>query len=931
MRKLYLLLFIVISSATYAQTFEVKGIIADTAGQPLQGVNVKLLHGKDSAVSVTNGTGAFSFSKISDKSFSITASYTGLQAFTQGFTKTNNSTVFQVTPIILAPSAGQMEGIVIKSINPVLVKEDTIQFDAAAYKVREGAPVEDVIKKLPGVTVDKDGNIEAQGKKIARVRVNGKDFFGGDVQTATQNLPADVIQNIQIIDDYGDQANLTGIKSGEPEKIININVQPNKNKGTFGNATGAVGNEGRFAGNIFANTFNAERQISLLGAVNNTNANLFNFNGGGRGGGARGANFGSDNRGGAGGGSGITLSQSVGLNFRDKWGEKLSVYGSYSFSGRSTSLTSSTFSQDFNPKNIRTTQRESMSRNSSANHRLTWNMEYAIDSMNYIKASPYFSYSESDNVSRSQSVINRANYYTLNNNNSFNNAHSPNAGGNFLFNHKFKKRGRNFSANLTLDYSDNNNDRYSNNKYRNIDSTFNPIAINDTTQIQNIGTISRNARTNVRLSYAEPLDAAKTMFLELSYDWNKSATESIRDVYDLQDSTTKTGFFNDRQSNHYNYTFITNRAGISIKGRKEKYNYSIGILSQPSVLTGTSVGKNFSTTYHNTNWVPSARFVYNFARNNSLTATVDGSAREPNFFQLQPVADSSNLNNIVIGNPDLKNEFTNRFSVQYNKFDPKAGSSLFANFSYDKTNNRIVNNRFNNAIGTGRTTSYLNTDGFYGYNGNASFTRPFSNRKYTAGINMAANFDNNISFTDGQKNHGSNWNLRPGANFRIDLENKVDLTLRGDYTIYQTTTRYAKDNTTTSSKAQTLNLGFNGKNYFGDLTFGYDFSKLINYGFSSSVNSNPAILNVYAEYRFLKAKMMTVRLQGFDLFNENTGITRTVNETTITDSRTNRLARYFLLSVNIKMAKFAGANRVRREGNPQRNEGTRAPAGQGRF
>src|SRR5205085_3632264 len=119
---------------------------------------------------------------------------------------------------------------------PVLVKEDTVQFDAKAYKVREGAPVEDVIKKLPGVTVDKDGNIETQGKKVARVRVNGKDFFGGDVQTATQNLPADVIENIQIIDDYGDQANLTGVKNGEPEKIININTQKNKNKGNFGNA-----------------------------------------------------------------------------------------------------------------------------------------------------------------------------------------------------------------------------------------------------------------------------------------------------------------------------------------------------------------------------------------------------------------------------------------------------------------------------------------------------------------------------------------------------------------------------------------------------------------------------------------------------------------------------------------------------------------------
>jgi hypothetical protein len=272
--------------------------------------------------------------------------------------------------------------------------------------------------------------------------------------------------------------------------------------------------------------------------------------------------------------------------------------------------------------------------------------------------------------------------------------------------------------------------------------------------------------------------------------------------------------------------------------------------------------------------------------------------------QLQPVADSSNLNNIVVGNPNLTNEFTNTYALRYNKFDPKVGSSLFINFSYDRTSDKIVSARFNNKFGTGRTTTYQNTDGFYGYNLNGSFNKPFNNRKYVAGASFSGSLDNNISFTDGYKNKGSNWNLRPGAYFRLDLENIVDLTLRGDYTAYQTTTRYATSTNTT--KAQTLNYGINGKNYFGDLTIGYDFSRVVNYGFSSSVNSNPSILNVYTEYRFLKGKKMTLRLQGFDLFNRNTGIVRTVNETTISDSRTNRLGRYFLLSANIRLAKFAG-------------------------
>jgi hypothetical protein len=921
MRKFWSLILVLITSTSYAQTaFEVKGIIADTTGKPLQGVSVKLLHGKDSSQMLTDASGGYTFSNITAASFSLSATYSGLEPFSQDFTKTSTNPVFRVTPITLMPFTGQMEGIVITAIRPVIVKEDTVQYDVNAYKVREGAPVEDVIKKLPGVTVDKDGNIEAQGKKVARVRVNGKDFFGGDVQTATQNLPADIIDNIQIIDDYGDQANVSGIKSGEPEKIININTQRNKNRGSFGTATLAGGNEGRYAGSVFVNNFFDDRQMSLLGAINNTNANLFNFNGGGRGGGARGANLGSEGRSGP-GGNGITLSKSIGLNFRDKWGEKISVYGSYSFSSRSTHLTSSSFSQDINPAANRNTQRDGGSNNNSANHRLTWNFEYAMDSFNFLKLSPYFSYSNADNESKSLSKINKGVYYTLSDNLGSSNSYSPSGGGNALFNHRFKKRGRNFSANLTVDYSDNNNDRYSNN--HNIDST-NAIGITrDTVQIQDILTQSKNNRTNAQFSYSEPLNAAGTTLIELNYNWNKSSTESIKEVNDLQDSAGKLAEFNEGQSNHYNYTFITHRAGISLKGRSEKYNYSIGLQAQPSSLSGNSVGKAMGTTsYTNINWIPSTRFVYNFARNNSLTATLDGAAREPNFFQLQPVADSSNLNNIIVGNPALQNEFTHTVALRYNKFDSKAGTSLFINVSYDRTSDKIVSNRYNKPIGTGRITSYLNTDGFEGYNGNASYTKPFANRKYTAGINMAASYDNNISYSDNYKNNGSNWNLRPGASFRLDLENKVDLTLRGDFTAYKTTTRYSKDSTTQTNKAQTLNLGLNGKNFFGDLTVGYDFSQVINYGLVGSANTNPTILNLYTEYRFLKGKMLTVRFQGFDLFNQSTGITHTVNDGTITDSRTLKLGRYFLLSANIRLAKFGGGvTRQRMQGGQQNRQG----------
>jgi hypothetical protein len=268
------------------------------------------------------------------------------------------------------------------------------------------------------------------------------------------------------------------------------------------------------------------------------------------------------------------------------------------------------------------------------------------------------------------------------------------------------------------------------------------------------------------------------------------------------------------------------------------------------------------------------------------------------------VADSSNLDNIVSGNSDLKNEFNNRFSIQYNRSNPK-GTSVFVNFAYDQTQDKIVSSRINNPKGTGRSTSYLNTDGFYGYNGNASFTQPFSNRKFMVSLNMAANFDNNISFTDGQKNKGKNWNVRPGAVFRVDIDEVVDVSLRGNFNYYQTSTRYTTH--TTENKAKSLQLGINGKNYFGNLTIGYDYSKQMNYNFGSNIKDNPSILNLYAEYRFFKRKNVNVRMQAYDLFNKYTGLTRTVHETTITDTRSSRLGRLFLLSVNVRLAKYGGS------------------------
>lgn len=889
---------------------DLRGAVTDSSGVPLPSVTVKAFSSTDSSTGMTDDAGKFHLQLSAKDSVKLIVSAVGYEPYEMTRKWPAGESVLSWGTLTMIPDASVLGEIIVTSVNPITIKEDTIEYKASAYKVREGAPVEDVIKKLPDVTVDKDGQVTAQGKQISRIRVNGKDFFGGDVQTATRNLPADIVDNIQIIDDYGDQANLTGIKTGEPEKILNINIRKDRNRGLFGNATAAGGTEGRFAGGVSANRFRDEQQLSLLASINNTNTSTFNFSGGGRGGGMRGMNF----SGGGFGGGGITTARSAGINFRDQWGKQLSVYGSYSFSSASGRSETTSFSQDFNPLNIRSTDRSSNGRNRSLNQRLTLNAEYRPDTMNFIKLSPYFSHGSSKQESQSQSLIRRPSYQTLQNSHNSSESSSFNTGGNFSYNRRFRKKGRSLTVSGEFNYSYRNQDQSAYNRYQNEDSTYIPVLVTDTIQQQAINLHNTNTQSNLKVSYTEPL--MTRLVWELSYDRNRSVTRNDRTVND-SDPLSGIKVFNPDQSNYFDYSFTTNRIGTSLKGSGTKFNYVAGVTLQPILLEGESEGKDIHTRYRNFNIIPVARFVYNFARSNTLTATYGGQARQPGFMQLQPVADSSNLNNIVIGNPDLEAEQNSRFTLQYNRFDIKGGSSLFANLSYDQTNNKIVSNRINNPSGTGRTTSYLNTDGFYMLSGNASYSHPFNKRKYTAGAGLSGQYNNNISYTDNLRNRGNNWSIRPSANFRIDLEDIIDAGLNVSYSISQTTTRYTGFTNTT--KARTLNLGLNGRNYFfKDFTVGYDVSKIFNYGFSRSVNSNPVVVNLYTEYRFLKNKIATVRLQGFDLFNQNTGISRDVSETTITESRSLRLARYFLLSLNIRLQKFTGGSGRQRSGSGDR-------------
>jgi hypothetical protein len=936
----------------------VQGTIVDTANvtQPGSYITLKSDVG-DSTKAASDINGKFTFSDIKGTKITLYISSLGFQSIIKHYSLPANETTLALPPIVLRTENNLLQQVNIIGVNPVKFMEDTIEYKVAAYKVRDNAPIEDVVKKLPGVDVDANGNVTAQGQSVTKVRINGKDFMGGDLQSATKNLPADIVESIQIIDDYGDMANLTGVKTGQPNKVMNITIRQDKNYGYTLQATGGDGEDAlpkapgvtdnnRYLGLVNGFDFNGNRQISLLGSLNNTNANTFNFStpsggggGGGNGGGGGGGNSGGGGGFGGGGGgrgnalrgntnsgglattaNGITDAHSIGTNYRDQWGKDMSIYGSYSFADNTTLTNSSSF-QTNNNQTPTSSSSIGTEKDNPINHRFTFNMEYKPDTINYLKVTPTFSYAgtnttdaESDTYSE-KGVLTSA--YTLN---SISNSHAPTAGLNALFDHRFKNR-RNLA--ILLNTSTSQTTSYDNPIYH-----F-TVGVPNAPTNQSINTNNHTTTVGTTFSYLEPI--GKISYLELNYAYNHSYTSNDKE----DDTLLNNAFVNYALlSNNYNFTFVTNRIGLNYRVVDTKYNYTLGIGILPSTLDGQSITTGINTHVTQLNFAPTARYIYNFSRSQSFSANYNGASSSPSFNQLQPVIDYSNATYPVQGNPNLKPQYSNNFSVRYNSYSITTGNILFTNLYFTQTSNEVVTNtitypaKFTQSVLTQNPdlarlqgtnlTQYLNTSGYYTASGQVVFAKPWEERKYTLMFNGNLSYTNNIGYSSSvddndvasavQRNIAKTLVMTPGMRFRVDITDVIDAQASANYSITKTNNSITNSILDENANVRALTLGLTGKQYIlKDWTFSYDYTKQLNYGYASNLSvTNPNILNLYLERRFLKNKRATIRFSTFDVFNQNSGYSVTQTGTSTTESNINRLGRYYLATFTIRLQKFAG-------------------------
>ena len=945
MKKLILsLLILSIAFVANAQVNgTVKGKLTDTtAKQPLAEATISVMLVKDSSLvsfTLSDKKGIFQITNLDAGDYLLIISYTGFENFKKPFSITAEKKAADLGEIALNKEYKTLAGVVVTDVAPVRISGDTVSFKADAFKTKPNATTEDLLKKLPGVQVQKDGTISAMGENVQKVLVDGKEFFGNDPKLATKNITADMVDQIQVFDDMSEQAKFTKIDDGSRSKTINIKLKKDKNKGDFGKITAGGGTAGRYEGNLSFNHFRGNQRISLLAAGNNTNKQGFSFNdiisaqggmaqfsraGGGGGGGGIGGMGGGGGLTGLGGfggtGSGITTSRSLGLNYNDQWSKKIDFRSSYFFSQSDNLLKQSSFRQTYFPNDSTSdAYTESESKNRNRSHRFNARWEYAIDSMNSILYTGNLNLQQSNGLYNDTSFTfsNGINDYLAVTSRTANTSERDgiNYSGELLYRRKFKRTGRTLTLGWRNGYneSESANNNIAPNRFYKPDGSL----LFSRSQDQR-GTQDTRANNNtISTSYTEPLGKNKVLELNYAYTHNKNISD--KETYDYNSLSGKYDMLNLLQTNYFENTNTSSRLGFNYRLQEKKYNYQLGMAVQFTELGSRSqraaTGKDTTIIQNFTNFFPAASFTYSVNRTKNFRFNYRGRTNAPSITQLQDVPDVSNPLQVRTGNPSLKQEFINNFNINYSTFNILSFRFFTTNLNVSTTGNKIVNSidSLNRAV---TITKPENLNGAYNVSGFTSIGFPIKKLK-GSNVNMTTvvNYNRDVSLIYKQENTTNRWLLTQTFGFNYN-KNKFDMGVTAGIT-YNNARYSLQENLNTEFFTQTYTTDFS-YTFKKDIIASTDFDWLINTGRTDGFNQNIPMWNASLSKQFMKNKAAEIKLTVFDLLNQNKAITRNIGDNYFEDNRTNVIKRYFLISLTYNINRMAGRNQQQMPQNMQR-------------
>ena len=898
-------LLLLATLSVFAQTkrVTVSGRVVEDTGEPAVQATVQLLSLPDSTFTTgiaSNEKGYFSLPRVKAGKYVLKVSYIGfknklipLQLTASAPNKNVGTVKLETDAIMLA------EAVVVAEAPQVQIVEDTVAFNSSAYRTPEGAMLEELVKKLPGAEVDDDGNVKINGKEISKIMVDGKEFFGGDVQTGLKNLPVDMIEKLKTYDKKSDLARITGIDDGEEETVLDLTVKKGMNQGWFGNVDVAGGTEKRYMGRAMVNYFYDKTRVSLIAGANNVNDQGFSAGGGG-------PRWRRNN--------GLTAKKMVGINFATQT-DKIELGGSARYNYSDGDIASVGSTENFLTSGNSYSNSNTLSRNRNKRFSADFRMEWRPDTMTNIIFRPDFSYGKTDNLSSSESgtfnddpynlVENPNDYLNLDNlaqndplrevrvnainSGTLNDNKDITANATLQVNRKLNSKGRNITFRGRFSYGDSESNQFT-------ESMTNYFLLQnylggDSVLIRNqyINTPTKDYNYRLQLTYSEPI--ARATFLQFSYQFQYKYSESDKSTFDLQPfsdwglgATLPDGYEEneiDSLGKYAEYRYYNHDASVALRFIREKYQLSAGMSFQPqhTILSYKRGDYMIDTTRNVFNFAPNIDFRYRFSKVSQLRFTYRGRSSQPSMENLLPIVDNSNPQNIRIGNPGLKPAFTHTMRFFYNTYDADKQRGIIAHANFSATQNSISNSRIYNEATGGWTTTPKNINGNWNAFGMFGFNTALKNKKFTINTFSNASYVNNVAYLTDSQTRVENKNTTTN----LTLNERLNGTYRNDWFEFglNGTLSYSieKDKLTPDNNQQPYTFSYGATTTVSmpwSMSLSTNIANQSRRGYrDASMNRNELIWNAQLSQTFLKGAA-TISFEMYDILRQQSNITRSL-------------------------------------------------------